>query len=313
MVHTGHPINIKNQNTMNQIESMNTINNAIQNDNPTKIVYMSQGQKSKMFTLWTDFINGSPFVKPRFIKSLSTNKEKALAEAMAYATKINCPFYDESKDELKKIVRVYTWTPTMVRFGKNYGKELRDCEPKFVLWVAKGCYLQDEKTGTWYQNEFGGREFRIEAEKIAVEMGLGLMETRFGGNKFVTREQYDINTAKINERASIVSGFHGTNGERVTMELTITRVTGFDTMFGFQNVYIMKDDQNREFTYKGTSHVIHGQHWVEIVDGKEYKGWDTRHAIVGDVVSITGTIKHDSYNGKQSTYLQRIKHPYVVK
>ena len=291
---------------MNQIESMNTINNAIQNGNPYKIVYMSQGQKSKMFTLWTSMMNGYN-VKPQFIKSLSIDKEKALAEAMAYATRINAPFYDESKDELKKIVRVYTWTPTMVRFGKNYGKELRDCEPKFVLWVAKGCYLQDEKSGDWYQNEFGGREFRIEAEKVAIEMGLGLMETRFGGERFVTREQYDRNTAKINERASIVSGFHGTNGERVTMELTITRVTGFDTMFGFQNVYIMKDDQNREFTYKGTSHVFVETPWTEMHNGVEYKGVDTRRANVGDVVTITGTIKHDSYKGKESTYLQRIK------
>ena len=299
---------------MNQIESMNTINNAIQNGNhPMRIVYMSQGKKSKMFTLWTDFINGSPYVKPRFIKSLSTNKDKALAEAEAYATRINAPFYDESMDELSKIKRVYKWTPTMVRFGKNYGVELRECEPKFIKWVANGCMLKHEGSGEWLTNEFGGFEFRIEAEKIAVEMGLGVMETRFGGNRFVTHEQYDRNTAKINERASIVSGFHGTNGERVTMTLTITRVTGFETMFGWQNVYVMKDDQNREFTYKGTSNVMSGTPWTDIHNGVEYHGFDTKSAIVGDVVSITGTIKHDSYNGKESTYLQRIKHPYGVK
>ena len=313
MVHTGHPITIKNQNTMNQIESMNTINNAIQNGNPTKIVYMSQGKKSKMFTLWTDFINGSPYVKPQFIKSLSTDKEKALAEAMEYAKRINAPFHDESMDELGKIKRVYKWTPTMVRFGKNYGVELRDCEPKFIKWVANGCMLKDDRTDEWVLNEFGGFEFRIEAQKIAVEMGLGMMETRFGGNEFVTMERYERNTAKINERASIVSGFHGTNGERVTLTLTITRVTGFETMFGWQNVFIMKDDQNREFTYKGTSNVMMGTPWTEIHDGVEYSGHHIRTAIVGDVVSITGTIKHDSYNGKQSTYLQRIKHPYKAK
>jgi hypothetical protein len=299
---------------MNQIESMKTINEAIQNGStPMQIVYMSQGQKSKMYTLWTDYINKSQYVKPRFIKSLSTDKDKAMAEAMAYATRINAPFHDESMDELGKIKRVYKWTPTMVRFGKNYGTELRDCEPKFIKWVANGCMLKHEGSGEWLTNEFGGYEFRIEAEKLAVEMGLGVMETRFGGNRFVTHEQYDRNTAKINERASIVSGFHGTIGERVTMQLTICKVTGYDTMFGWQNVYIMKDDQNREFTYKGTSNVIAGTPWTKIHNGVEYTGVDPRHAIVGDVVTITGTIKHDSYNGKQSTYLQRIKNPYGVK
>jgi len=260
---------------------------------PTRYAYMSQGAQSKMYTLWVDHLNGSPYVKPRYIKNLSTNKDTALQMAQSYADNCGIQFYDDSRDELRKIMRVYQWTPTMVKFGKNYGKELRDCEHKFILWVAKGCPLLDEKSGEWCNNYFGGEDFQQVAQQVAVEMGLGKMEDRVRHTPyFVTNEQYDKTTERLNANALENNDHFYENGKRLQLTLTCTKVTGYESMYGYVNVYKFVDADNRVFTYKGANTFSINQR---------------TNIVVGDQLTLTATIKHDDYKGQKSTYLQRVK------
>lgn len=263
-----------------------------------RFAYISQGKQSMMYTLWTDHMNGSPYVKPRYIKNLSTDKETALMLGQQYAERCGIDFYDESMDELRKIVRVNKWTDTMVRFGKNYGKELRDCEPKFIHWIAKGSPLlvQDEGEGYWSNHYFGGEAFCAIAQTIAVELGLGVMDNRLVGSyrngvciqepMYVSQEQYDKTTERLKQFSSENNDHHFVNGERKEFTLTCLNITGYSSDFGYVNVIKFQDADARIFTYKGTSDIC-----VE----------------KGESIILTATIKHSEYKGQKSTYLQRIK------
>ena len=260
---------------------------------PTRFAYMSQGAQSKMYTLWVDYLNGSDYVKPRFIKNLSTNKETALQLAQAYADNCGIQFFDDSRDELRKIVRVYQWTPTMVKFGKNYGKELRDCDATFIVWVAKGCQLKDDVTGEWCNHYFGGDDFQQVAQQVAIELGLGKIETRVLHTPyFVSNEQYDKTTEKLNALALENNDHFYDNGKRLQLTLICTKVTGYESMYGYVNVYKFVDAENRVFTYKGSNTFSINQR---------------TNIVVGDQLTLTATIKHDDYKGQKSTYLQRVK------
>lgn len=254
-----------------------------------RFAYISQGKQSMMYTLWIDHKNGSPDVKPRYIKNLSTDKETALMLGQQYAERCGIEFYDESIDELRKIVRVHKWTESMVRFGKNYGKELRDCEPKFIHWIAKGSPLmvQDGNESYWSNHYFGGEAFCKIAQSIAVELGLGLMDDRiYHEPVYVTQAQYDKTTERLNQKASENNDHHYTNGERKEFTLSCLNITGYHSDFGYVSVYKFQDCDGRIFTYKGSSNV---------------------NVACGDTITLTATIKHSEYKGQKSTYLQRIK------
>jgi hypothetical protein len=274
-----------------------------------RYAFVSQGQKSKMYTLWVDHINGSEFVKPRFIKNLSTNKEKALEIAQLYANNCNILLSDESRDKLNKIVRIHKWTPTMVKFGKNYGKELLDCETKFIVWVAKGCQLKDDRSGEWVCNYFGGENFQQVAQQVAVEMGLGKIEDRINHTPyFVSNEQYDKTTEFLKKKAEEKNDHHYTNGQRLELTLTFLKRTGYESDFGFVNIYKFEDADKNIFTYKGSNHPFYKyEKWNKIVDGKEYSGSEVVDLEINDTITFTATIKHSEYKGQRQTFIQRIK------
>ena len=69
--------------------------------------------------------------------------------------------------------------------------------------------------------------------------------------------------------------------------MTIVKVTGYDSQFGYVNIITMTDKDNRAFTYKGTSFPISAE--------------------VGKVIQIQGTIKHGEYKETKQTFLQRVK------
>jgi hypothetical protein len=275
----------------------------------TRYAYVSQGQQSKMYTLWVDHLNGSEFVKPRYVKNLSTNKDKALEMGMLYASNCNIQFFDDSMDELRKIKRIHKWTDTMVRFGKNYGTELRDCEPKFIVWIAKGSPLKNEHSGEWSNNYFGGQEFCEIAQEIAVEMGLGKIENRLNNNSwFVTNEKYDQTTELLKKKAEEKNDHHYTNGQRLELTLTFLKRTGYESDYGFINIYNFQDAYKNIFTYKGTSHPFYKYvQWNEIVDGVEHSGRDILDLEINDTITFTATIKHSEYKGQKQTFIQRIK------
>lgn len=277
---------------------------------PTKIIYVEQGKKNKMHTMWVDFINGSEYVKPRFVKNLSTDSELAMQKALEFAKKIGVDeslVFDYTRD-LNSIVKVYKWTNSMVRFGKHYGKELKDCPETFIKWIAQGSPIQDEKSGEWYNNYFGGQDFCNIAQEIAVELNLGMMDDRiYRTPQFVSIEQYNKTTERLAQQALQKEDHFFNVGEKVELNLTCINVTGYQSQFGYVNIYKFIDAENRIFTYKGTSTLVIKKAWSKIHDGKEYTGFDTKKICKGDTITLTATIKHDEYRSVKSTYLQRIK------
>ncbi len=277
---------------------------------PRKMVIVEQGKKNKMHTMWIDFIDGSQYVKPRFIKNLSTDAEIAMQKAHEYAQKIgvDSSLVIDNTQDLNAIKKIYKWTDSMVRFGKNYGVELKDCEPKFITWIAKGSPLKHENTGEWMNNFFGGEDFCKIAQEVAVQMNLGKMEDRIGVRQgFISCEQYDKNTEFLAQKSLEKEDHHFESGQRIELNLTCVKVTGYESAFGFVNIYKFIDAENRVFTYKGTSRLTKSVAWTEIHEGKTYSGFDTSSIEKGDTTTMTGTIKHDEFRGVKSTFLQRIK------
>lgn len=258
-----------------------------------RYLYVSQGRGVKMFTLWRDAQGGSEYVKPQYIKNLSTDKAKAMELAQAYADKCGLELYDDAVDELRDIKRVHTWTPTKVRFGKNYGLELADCEPKFIIWVAKACPLIDDKLSAeegrdvWVKNYYGGEEFNQVAIDVAVDLGLGVAEEINGRKVFYTNDQYAKILAKRADRAKEKNGHFYENGKRLELELTCLSEREFSTDWGTFRIYVFKDDKHQIFKYKGSSIIF---------------GFEPNKKI-----KVKATIKQGAYNGELTTYLQRIQ------
>jgi hypothetical protein len=267
-----------------------------------RICYVSQGAKSMMYTLWQWNI-GSQHCNPEYLKNLSTNKDAALAEAEAYAKSTGRTLVDESYDELNKIKRVYRWTPTMVKFGKNRGIELKDCEPKFILWVAKGCPLLNKETNEWEEHQFGGSEFCDYAQELSVELGLGVIDTStYANGRFYTIEQWQKIQAKRLEMSSYQEGHFYNDKQRVNLDLQVISIYGYESQFGYVSIYKMIDNENRVFVYKGTT-TLNQQ--ISNIEGEEK--WNTYKDISkNDSFSCVCTIKHNNYKGTNTTYIQRL-------
>lgn len=242
---------------------------------------LSQGSQSKMYTLWQIVITTNGGFSQRYIKNLSTDYETAYQLAEDWANRAGATLIDDAMETLRPIHRVHKWTDDMVRFGKNRGKKISDCDDKFVLWVAKGSPLYDEQYECWCNHYFGGEDFAKIAQSCAIEKGLGLMYK----DKFMTNEQYAKILERERELASQINGHHHTDNQKVKMTATILRVGGYDTQWGYTSIYTLKDETNRIYTYKGTS----------------------RLGSVNDRVEISATIQHGFYKEQPTTYLKRPK------
>lgn len=181
------------------------------------------------------------------------------------------------------IAEYQRWTPDVVRFGKNYGLKLSECEPKFVMWVAKGCPLFSEEHDCWCNHYFGGEAFMQIARDFAVENGLGIVDN----DRFYSHEQYSKMMAKRQLMDSLKHGHHYPEGTKVSEPMTIVKVTGYDSMYGYVQIITMSDQENRVFTYKGSSFPV--------------------SVSVGDSIEIKGTVKHGEYKETKQTFLQRVK------
>ena len=187
-----------------------------------------------------------------------------------------------------KIANYAKWTPEVIRFGKHYGLSLNEVPEKYVCWIANGCSIYNEDYKCWESKFFGGEEFMQTARKVAERLGYGkTIELTPNNFKFFTNEQYEKHLAKQAELALLVHDHHETNGKRVTKKLTIIRVGGYESQFGYTQIVTFKDGENKVYTYKGGSFPI--------------------QAVVGNTRTIMGTIKHGDYKGQKQTLLQRVK------
>lgn len=181
------------------------------------------------------------------------------------------------------IAEYQRWTPDVVRFGKNYGLKLSECEPKFALWVAKGCPLFSEEHDCWCNHFFGGEAFMQTAREYVVQVGLGVVVD----DKCYSHEQYAKMMEKKAAFDAVKQGHHHAEGAKISEQMTILKQTGYDSQFGYVSIITMFDKENRAFTYKGTSFPV--------------------QVNVGDTIQIKGTIKHGEYKEAKQSFVQRVK------
>jgi len=144
-----------------------------------RFVRVSQGSKNKLYTLWFDYIGGFSGKLPlppvfKYQRILSADKEIALKLAQEIADSMGIEMIDESSDKLLKIRR----GNHIIKFGKNKNKSIYEVDDKYLVWIAKGCWVKDE-FGHWLQKKFGGEELMELAINLAVEKGLGKIENNY--------------------------------------------------------------------------------------------------------------------------------------
>lgn len=95
-----------------------------------------------------------------------------------------------------------------------------------------------------------------------------------------------INEYHIKQKAAEKSEHYGNVGDKVDLQLTLVAARGFNTQFGWTNVYTFVDSEGRQFVW---------------FTGKDYE--------VSDVpMNVKGTIKeHSEYDGMKQTVLTRCK------
>jgi hypothetical protein len=262
-----------------------------------RITILSQGAGSKMYTLWNHNV-GCAYSKPEYIKNLSTDYDTALMLAEQFAENAGRELVNDAMESLRPIHRSKQMTATMVKFGKNKGVELAECEDKFIIWVAKGSPLYDEKTEAWWNNFFGGVDFSKYAQSLAVEKGLGVMHKE----KFYTTEQYQKVVEKEQLMSSLVNGHHNTDGQRLDLTLTCIKQTGYESAYGFISVYTFIDADKKVYTYKGGTLT----QTTKNIEGTDV--WDTQEGVSKDMtITCKATIKHSTYKEQPVTFIQRLK------
>lgn len=261
--------------------------------NDFSVFYLTLGQsgnsKDVRFVLYRLSLKGSPYQNPfTYHGPLADDLIEAAKKAKAICGS-NPIVIDFGK---QNVIKAYTrWTPDVIRFGKHSGVKLSEVDPKYLVWVAKGCPVYEEKYGGWVDMFFGGPEFQLEAQKVAIEKGLGVMHNE----RFMDIAYYE----KVMERERLAklenNAHHETDKARIELKLTVKDVFGYESAYGYVKIYKMTDDDNRVFTYKGSK-------WL----CREIDGID-ESVKAGDVIMVKGTIKHGTYKEQDVTYIQRPK------
>jgi len=107
----------------------------------------------------------------------------------------------------------------------------------------------------------------------------------------------------------------GVVGEKTKIEnLEIVHIGGFETQWGWSNVYKLKDQEGNVYTKFGTispKYIVKKREIstenVEGEDGVVFAETPSNDIEVGDFISVTAEIKkHDEYQGKKQTVLGRL-------
>jgi hypothetical protein len=269
-----------------QLEQAQAIVDANVVDNGISVFYVTLGQsgnsKDVRFVLYRLALNSkSAHVNPFSFQCVLSDD---LIEACQKAKSIcgNNPIVIDFNRQ-NAIAEYHRWTPDVVRFGKNYGLKLQECEPKFVMWVAKGSPLFSDDHQCWCNHYFGGEAFMQTAREFAVKLGYGVIYN----DNFFSHEQYAKMMAKKEAFDAIKQGHHYPEGTKISEQMTIIKKTGYESQFGYVSIITMSDNENRAFTYKGTSFPV--------------------PVSVGDIIDIKGTIKHGEYKETKQSFVQRVK------
>lgn len=116
------------------------------------------------------------------------------------------------------------------------------------------------------------------ARRRLVELGELI---KFEG-KYISMDDYCTEMKKRDPE----NRYHFEQGQRVSLELTLERVSGYESFYGYNTIQFFKDQEGREFLYSGTS---------------------PKDLEVGEKYIVTGTVKHQEYRDTKQTLLTRMK------
>ncbi len=129
-----------------------------------------------------------------------------------------------------------------------------------------------------FREEKSGRR-RARARRRLIELG-ALIRYRLGNYNYASQEEIDMDFIAKN------SGHHFSDGQKVELEIEEIRRGGFEGFYGWTSIVTYKTACGKVVKYMGSSSPYLKQ-----------EGF----------TKVRATIKHDNYNGKPETKLQRIK------
>ena len=146
-------------------------------------------------------------------------------------------------------------------------------------------FVDENKVENWIYNAYNFCKEGTVKESL-INYILGALSFYFGKLKYEESK---------NKKADGISNFVGVIGEKEKLEnLEIVNISGFETEYGWSNVYKLKDVNGNVFTKFGT---INPKFLID--GGDEIK--------IGSKVSFLAEIrKHDVYNGNNQTVLGKI-------
>lgn len=203
---------------------------------------MSQGEQSKMYTLWI-CIQSEKLSKRSFIKNLSTDRDKALAEAEKKAESMDCQLIDEAMDELRPIVK----GPDVIHFGKHRDRRIKDLPDGYLLWVSQGAPIENREEEYSWTSYLVSDEQKEIALQVAVERNL----VRDYKGELISNKLADYYEKRDLENAK--SQHIGAIGEKIKIKVSFERQSYYEGHFGTTYIHTFRTEDGSVVTYFGKS------------------------------------------------------------
>jgi hypothetical protein len=251
--------------------------NATINRDATRVqIYISSGRLNGFYTLRRTIV-GAKVYRDNYIRTLSTDPDKAEALAKDYFERVSRGdpqfiYLGMQADELDphgtnnplkvwERVALRKVADGVIPFGKNEGARFDAQDDGWLMFWHR-------KVGA-AENTPVFEAVACAASGVAHERGL--------------IEAYKARAAAVEARKA-ASQYVGTVGERMAVNAAINYTTGFETAFGYMFVTIMSDANGNTLVYKGSRQL-----------GAE-----------GDRVKMQAAVKHhDERKGEKQTVLAR--------
>ena len=234
------------------------IDNSRKSTQPNFWFEMSQGEGHKMYTLWR-CNTGLHSYNRTFVKNLSTDRDKALAEAENRAQKAGTSLSDEAMDNLRTIVK----GPDVLRFGKHIDQHIKDLPDGYLLWVTKGAPVENSDRDSSWTSYLVSDEQKEIALQVAAERNL----VREYKGKLVPNKLADIYEKRDLENAK--SQHIGTIGEKIEIKVSFERQSYFEGHFGTTYVNTFRTEDGSVITYFGKNLVERNRdyEYFDVVSG----------------------------------------------
>ena len=201
-----------------------------------------------MYTLWMEVSVDRSF-REHYVTNLSTDYTKAVEKATARAKAAGCELIIDAPEDLKDIVR----GTDVIRFGKYKDQHVSKLtDEKYLSWLWRGGPIEKMNSrGEKYPEMMTpkGTPIQMAAEQVLLETGYLVVHN----DRVITKKRRDeivIMAAKNAQSIHI-----GEVGQKLTAEVVVERISGFDGMYGHTNIYAMRDPQDNVIIFKSGTYL----------------------------------------------------------